>query len=951
MHIKSYYKMVSYYEKLDDVQGKISCCLIKDIERLDEKIFSSKICEMLDKELFDDDEEVRLCAREVCKKWIGVCSLPLYWNDYVEVLGGLEMTEKREFKEVWKKAYTIFQYDIDKAKALYKQAKLHKSPGIRSFIVKDYMKNNHFHENFTNQDFLNNLLDPIFFHIPQSKHPKSPLAETIKTFFSTSLQKSSNKPKFLQNLIKNYLSSDFPQNSIFCFTSIFIDNFTQEILDKELLDLIAEIYTKWTSKLKTYEKNQLNIFLQLCVENAPETFLIDKIVIASLSCYNNKILFSQFKNSSFLSKQAFDLIQSSIPLIVQGKPILISPKSFGLLVSLCPDPQLLRILSPFIQSLQSIYRSTYLKAELSSSWLVFLKSICKYLNFYNKELLQIYIPGLLDEIFSYGISITDFRIAVIIGKTIKHGLLNIGPSHIAWAITKLAYLSQRLQMSQDVNFNYHVYMSYILAYAEKYDLTQFRGIAKGVLVSVGDFPLYVTRENFIGKDIEGFRKMADKAYWRICKVLGGLEPQIVVGRAGEGILRCCEESIVWVFESVMNILGIDNSEKEIEDLCEKAWNKYNRCTQDPLLRLTLAFSQLISNQYIIKYSFCSSLLLKIFETRNKHFGLIRAILNSCIPHWLSNPTLISNFTEAIFFLTTYSDPSYILNNLLPNNFAFIPPNNQENFLYLSQNIQSSTRISSLLLIESQYKNPTFSEKMLQNCLKILNSSESSSFTQIFMGQLLCSLTPYLINSQLSQLTLNTKSLCQLLLIPTYSQAKPYIQRSLVNIFIKYPDMFSFLPISYNNISSYSITQIIITLGLSMIFVTSSVVREKIFIGLLPYVFRSEQWIRKLVYFFLIILVNQYTEFMNRSDLFIMAACNNEWGDMEKCAEKISGVINGYRECGVKALMFERVGDDGERRKYWMVDSYGIVKDINVCDEIYRYWEDGRCHEMLQTNVE
>ncbi|OMJ78752.1 hypothetical protein SteCoe_21363 [Stentor coeruleus] len=941
--------MVSHYKVLES-QGKLSCDLIKSIEVLDDKSFTREACELLDKELTDDDENVRFCAREVCKKRIMVCGLPLYWNDYIEILGCLEMTEKNDFKKIWIKVYSIFQYDIDKVKTLYKQARLHKNHKICIFIVKDYMKNSHFHENFTTQDFISNLMDPIFFQSPKSSYPKSPLPELIKSFFSSSLQKSSNKTKSFQNLIKNYLSSDFPQNSIFWFMSIFIDNFTQDILDKDLLDLILEIQTKWNPKLKTHEKSQLIIFSQLCSDNAPDNFLIEKILLASLTCSHNKILYSQFRNSTFLYKQSTDIIQNSIPLIIQGKTILLSPKAFGLLVSLCPDPQLVKILSPFIQSLQSIYRSTYLKTELSISWLMFFKSICKYLNVYNKELLLMYIPGLLDEIFSYGISITDFGLAVIIGKTLKNGLINIGFSHVSWAITKLTFLLQRLQMSQDLIFNYYVFMSYILAYGEKYDLIQFKSIARSLLVGIGDFGLYVTRENCVKNGCEGFKKLADKAYWRICKVLGMLEPEIVINRVGEGVLRCCEESIVWVFESAANSIS-GGSEKEIEDVCEKAWNAYSGYTQDPLLRLTLSFSRLAFNQHTMKYSFSSLLLYKIFETRNKHFGLIRAILISCIPHWLLNPSLILNFSDAIFLLTTYSDPSYILTNFLPYNFPFIQSGIQENSISIYQNTHSSTRISSLLLIETQYKNQPFSEKILQNCLKILNSSEISSFTQTFMGQLLCSLTPYLLNSSLSQLTLYTKNLCQILLTPTHSKTKPYIQRSLINIIIKYPDMFTFLPISYNSISSYTITQIIITLGHIMIFVNSSIVREKIFIGLLPYVFRPEQWIRKLVYFFFIILVNQYSEFMGRSDLFVMAACNSEWGDMEKCAEKISGIMNGYMECGVKAIMYERIRENGEKGRYWKVDSYGIIEDVSICDEIYGYWEMSGCHEICQCDME
>lgn len=867
---------------------------------LSESFFTEVVIGKLEQELLQNDLNIRKNAAALLKKANKLRGISLAeWGLFWDIYESLENYNKGLVASLWKRIYSLFAWDMSKIQLLFARAKGHENLTVRRFIAKNYMKQTEIDTEFTVTSFIDYLSDPGLYSDSMELVGKSQFGIKISEFFTDFIKKSKSKDAFTVTFIKKVFEKIEFQVGFRYFAEAIMQIYEDQYLDSEILQKAYNVTSNQMTQLTPFYRHESMLLMKRLLESNTEKFVFEKMHLAS------KVPF--VCNIQVNLSEASEIIEKAINSRVAGEKKVLSSDELGILFCASFQKQnLVRLVIPLFQSLQSIYRSTYLKVDLVKVWVESLYCIMKRLNQQTSESLRVQIIPVLDELFAYALSITDPDIVDLFSKTLYVCIENIGPSHLAWSLTKLSNLRDLISTpTQQYIYSHLKYTQKLLKFVSKFNQIELVSIGKDLTNFISE----INERKLCARDM--FQRVTPLK-WKILSLLSESNPGKITSQAVEIL----ENSSLSMLENVFNILAKgfipSASEQEVEEICYQAWKLILETKNDAPLSILVSFARLAFNQRTIDLNFTPNLFAEVLAVGKDRWGIVRILLYECVPIWVKFPEKITKYVESIYQLTIYDEPracdSEFLTSCL---FALIncpKPHIQGDPATLrSQYI----RILILFVIEKVTSNDVFVRILLEKCFEGLYRScqDRGEFPnsliykkKVRLGQLLCCLCPWVSNhANEDSCKLLISNLIELLKIPYVHSARQYIERFLVVIMVKSPYFTDCIELDYDMRPQLAGSYIII-LGCVMVFTTNQEIRQKIFTNLLPFMISNTAHIRRIAHLVMFKLVQNFPEFQEKSTVFKFLINNKECAKMMKRLENLILSFDSFGKCDLKFIL-------------------------------------------------
>lgn len=887
-----------YVHSLCDGMESLSGSLIHYVSVLTAEYFNDEVLNKLETELLDNDLSVRKKAALLLKKALSFSRKDNNeWNAFWEIFESLENYNKNLVAASWKRVYSLFSWDIQKVIILFRRASAHENLTVRRYIAKNFMKQNGSHTTFALTTFIEYLSDPGLYSDSIELVGRSKFGQTISSFFINLLKNSSNKIEDTRTFILNSFEKIEFQVSFRYIIEIIYAMYEDNLITPEILEKSIQITYKQITQQTPYNRNQSILLLKRFAETSLTENLILKVKLANRLKVHCSIKLD--------ITEAASLLEDCIENLIQSKPTQLTHEEIGILFACSFSSQSIKALMPLFQTLQSIYRNTYLKLEVINTWVQVFYSIVKQLNVVHESLSQYLLP-LIDEIFSYSLSVTEASLVKILGKSIYHCLKNIGISSTYWALSKLNVLKGQLPKSSIISTYSIIYYIYkILKYGVNAVPQDFLNPCKGIEFLLIDFD----ERKQAARDI---LHLITPLKWKTLALVSIYDTSIVSFKAAEMLENCSLNMI----ESILFILKrgfITNaSEQEIEDISKRAWNLILETKNDAPLSIPISYMQFAFNINTIRLAYTPELLLLVLKTGKERWGIVRALLSECIPIWVQNPITVTPYVDSVYELAIYEESrSDDTDFLISCVFALIntpkPHIKGDSSSLKSQYV----RISVLFMIKKVYSNHKFIESLLEKCSEGLVEAckDRGEFpnslvykNKIRLAQLLCCLCQWVKDQAKKETVIKVvKDLIELLKIPYVHSARHYIERFLISVMTKYSELTEFIVLDYD-MKPQLAGSFLLVLGSVMVFTDIEKIRLKSFEDLLPFMISNTAHIRRVTHFVMFRLIQAYPEYRQKSAIFDFLFKNKECIKMMNRLESLIISFNSLKDCNLEYIL-------------------------------------------------
>ena len=848
----------------------------------------------LESELLDKDLYVRRNAMILLKKKNRFEGSEKKWEIFWDIFECLENYNKSMISGLWKRVYLLFEWDIEKVKILFRRGQIHENLTVRRFIAKNYLKQNHFDCDFTVNMIVEYLADPGLYSDSMELVGKSKFGELITSFFIKFISSIQDSVGVARQVIKNCFDLVQFQVAFKYFVEAIWEVFTDDMVDQELINKAYDVTLKQITQLTAFQRYKAQKLLQKIVEVNDNRFGIDKIRVAVKLPFVSSVKVNEI--------EMIEICKQNFELLGQGKSLNLTFEELGYLFATIFNRDSMKMCLGLITSLQSVNRNSYLKVEDIKSWVLCLYFIVKNLNRFNRESILHYVESILDELFCFTLSISDFELIKNVGRLLKHLVKNGKQNLIHWSLSKLVVLTSKLTVPN----NSSVYPLLTLVY----------NVSKASLAyKTADFSSVFTNLSETLKNTSEKSVPRDSLYatielkWKTLALTSEFSQvnlyEYAVDQLDSTSLRMIED----IFDTLSN--NLKYSTPDLHRVLEKAWGLVLETKNDAPLSIIFSFARLAFNAQTLFLTSTPGLLTKVLEKGKDRWGLVRVVLYQFIPLWTQHPESLALYTDCIFMLSYYEEPrAEDADFLVPCIFALIntPKPHIKGDLY---SLRSQYIRVLILKTVNSVRNETFLESLLKKTVQGLQEvcQDRGEFPnswvykkKIRMGQLLCTLASWCsTNCELNTLSLTLNTLNEILKIAFVHSARQYIERFIIIILLKHPSLSSIIQVDYDMRAQLASSYILI-LGSVMVFSNNPAERNRIFSIILPFMISNTAHVRRMAHFVIFKLIEKFPEFKTQSAVFQFLLNNKECQKMMQKVEKTLISFESFTECNIQFVL-------------------------------------------------
>lgn len=896
--VQSYFELP--YFSSNSIQVKE---LIHYLGILPASFFNQEKIKYLEQGLLHKDLNVRRNSTLLLKNYLKFGSksekLDIFW----EIYESLENYNKAMISGPWKRIYLLFNWDLAKVTLLFKRGQFHENLTVRRFIAKNYMKQEKVDPEFTETVFLEFLADPGLYSDAVELVGRSRFGEVICNFLVKYVRNSSDMVRTLRNLLVNTFDFVIFQIAFRYFIDAFSQIFDWGTVDCEMIEKATNSIRNQISQLTPYQRHKSLKFLQQIVEVPDSRFLIQKVRLAVKLPFICKVMIDV--------QEAKALLSNHFEKWSKGEKLDLTWQEAGLLFALSFSNDSMKLCTGLINSVQSVYRSTYQTSDSIKSSVSALTSLLNYINQYQTQNISSYLSICLDEVFSLCFSCQDKDTIKCLCKLIKSILTNSQSNFIPWALSKLSLIIDSINQQNS-------------------SLVPLLSLCHSITKSISnqnstDFPTTFTRlsqtlaclserKSSAREDLRDLTVLK----WKTLSTINKFSNYNIYNLAGDQLDIANQQLI----ESLFNILStnLQPSSPDLPNLVSKSWSLVLETKNDAPLSIVSSFARLAFNDATVNLPSTPGLLKQVLLKGQTRWGITRIAVHQLYPVWLRQPDSVINYIDSIFELCYYEEPrSEDTDFLVPCLYALanFPKPHVKGDL---QSLRSQTIRVFVLKMIGKIENYEFKLGCFERTVEALRIAceDKGEFPnslvykmKVRMGHLLCALADWCCEMcEERVLERNVAVLIEVLKVAYVHSARQYIERFLIVVMIKHPRLVDLVQIDYDMRPQLAGSYILI-LGSIMYFTPLADLKSTLFSSILPFMISNTAHIRRTSHFVLYKFLSSHPSYNSHSPCFSFLLHNKECLKMMRKLESSLISFESLQKCDLDFILSGSFSDFDE----------------------------------------